>query len=221
MLCQPFWSLCLPVRVHGGRRECLPAEVGADHPGGSLLPPRGPGCSCGGVARAGKKWGLDSGMQQDSVSDETSGSPIFHHRSSQHTAGAFNSLFLSYSSKSSKWESFRQIRFQSGRCQTSAARPYWLRWNKKRRNPWPLFDWVSALKIQREEFTARRYRGVCVCVCVGWDAWFHGYRLHQSLRSDIREDAAGWGRRTAADHLSRSLRGQSAETPEAKANSGD
>lgn len=34
---------------HGGRPECVPTELGPDHPGGSLLPPRGPGCSCGGV----------------------------------------------------------------------------------------------------------------------------------------------------------------------------
>lgn len=31
---------------------------------------------------------------QDSVREETLGNPIFHHRSSRHAAGAFNSLFF-------------------------------------------------------------------------------------------------------------------------------
>lgn len=94
-----LWSV---VHGHRGRPECLPAEVGPDHPGGSLLPPRGLGCSCGGitgVAAGGgggekKKRSLDSEMQQDSVRDETSANPILHRRSPQHAASAFTSLFF-------------------------------------------------------------------------------------------------------------------------------
>lgn len=45
-----FVNLFHPLATACGRRvhpERLPAEMGWDDPGGSLLPPRGPGCSCG------------------------------------------------------------------------------------------------------------------------------------------------------------------------------